>query len=55
MNKYIYKAATSKESLEVRQEGARRVTRRVVYYNRDVIISITKLDAGEIAGLKARV
>ncbi len=34
------KKATSKESLEVRQEGSRRVTRRVIYYNLDAIISI---------------
>ena len=32
--------ATSKESLEVRQEGRRRVSRKVVYYNLDAIISI---------------
>ena len=34
------KAATSKESLEVRLEGARQVARRVSYYNLDAIISI---------------
>ena len=34
------KLATSKESLEVRQEGTRRVTRRFTYYNLDAIISI---------------
>ncbi len=34
------KKATSKESLEVRPEGSRRVTRRVIYYNLDAIISI---------------
>lgn len=39
-NGELDKAATSKESLEVRQEGTRRVTRRVVYYNLDAIISI---------------
>ena len=34
------KAATSKESLEVRLEGSRQVARRVSYYNLDAIISI---------------
>ena len=34
------KAATSKESLEVRREGMRNVTRKFVYYNLDAIISI---------------
>ena len=34
------KSATSKESLEVRQEGNRSVTRRFTYYNLDAIISI---------------
>ena len=34
------KEATSKESLEVRQEGTRKVTRRFSYYNLDAIISI---------------
>ena len=34
------KGATSKESLEVRQEGTRKVTRRFSYYNLDAIISI---------------
>lgn len=53
-NGELDRAATSTESLGVRQEGFRRVARRVIY-NRDVIISITKFDVGEIAGLKARV
>ncbi len=34
------KAATSKESLEVRKEGMRNVTRKFIYYNLDAIISI---------------
>ena len=34
------KLATSKESLEVRQEGNRSVTRRFTYYNLDAIISV---------------
>ena len=34
------KGATSKESLEVRQEGSRNVMRRFTYYNLDAIISI---------------
>ena len=34
------KAATSKESLEVRLEGSRQVARRISYYNLDAIISI---------------
>ena len=34
------KASTSKESLEVRKEGMRNVTRKFVYYNLDAIISI---------------
>ena len=34
------KGATSKESLEVRQEGSRNVARRFTYYNLDAIISI---------------
>ena len=34
------KEATSKESLEVRQEGARKVARWFTYYNLDAIISI---------------
>ena len=36
----LEKGATSKESLEVRQEGARRVSRRFSSYNLDAIISI---------------
>ena len=36
----LSKAATSKESLEVRLEGSRRVTRKFTYYNLDAIISI---------------
>ena len=36
----LAKEATSKESLEVRQEGSRRVSRRFTYYNLDAIISI---------------
>lgn len=36
----LVKAATSKESLEVRQEGNRSVTRRFTYYNLDAVISI---------------
>lgn len=36
----LVKEATSKESLEVRLEGRRRVTRRFTYYNLDAIISI---------------
>ena len=32
--------ATSKDFLEVRQEGARRVTRKFAYYNLDLIISV---------------
>ena len=34
------KVSTSKESLEVRKEGTRNVTRKFVYYNLDAIISI---------------
>ncbi len=34
------KSATSKESLEVRREGNRSVTRRFTYYNLDAIISV---------------
>ncbi|MBR3582325.1 MAG: virulence RhuM family protein [Kiritimatiellae bacterium] len=34
------KEATSKESLEVRKEGSRNVTRRFVHYNLDAIISV---------------
>ena len=36
----LSKEATSKESLEVRLEGSRRVTRKFTYYNLDAIISI---------------
>ena len=36
----LEKAATSKESLEVRKEGSRSVTRKFLYYNLDAIISI---------------
>ena len=36
----LEKGATSKESLEVRQEGSRRVSRRFSSYNLDAIISI---------------
>ncbi len=34
------KAATVKESLTVQQEGQRKVTRKINFYNLDVIISI---------------
>ena len=34
------KEATSKESLEVRKEGSRNVTRRFIHYNLDAIISV---------------
>ncbi len=36
----LEKGATSKESLEVRQEGSRKVSRWFTYYNLDAIISI---------------
>ena len=36
----LEKTATSKESLEVRKEGSRSVTRKFLYYNLDAIISI---------------
>ena len=36
----LEKTATSKESLEVRKEGSRNVTRKFLYYNLDAIISI---------------
>ena len=36
----LEKTATSKESLEVRKEGSRNVTRKFFYYNLDAIISI---------------
>ena len=36
----LEKAATSKESLEVRKEGNREVKRKFLYYNLDAIISI---------------
>ena len=36
----LEKTATSKESLEVRKEGSRSVTRKFIYYNLDAIISI---------------
>ena len=36
----LEKTATSKESLEVRKEGLRNVTRKFSYYNLDAIISI---------------
>ena len=36
----LEKSATSKESLEVRKEGNRSVTRKFLYYNLDAIISI---------------
>ena len=36
----LEKTATSKESLEVRKEGNRSVTRKFLYYNLDAIISI---------------
>ena len=36
----LNKEATSKESLEVRKEGNRNVTRKFLYYNLDAIISI---------------
>ena len=36
----LEKAATSKESLEVQKEGNRSVTRKILYYNLDAIISI---------------
>ena len=36
----LEKTATSKESLEVRKEGNRRVARKFLYYNLDAIISI---------------
>ena len=36
----LVKSATSKESLEVRQEGSRSVSRRFTYYNLDAIISV---------------
>ena len=36
----LEKMATSKESLEVRKEGNRSVTRKFLYYNLDAIISI---------------
>ena len=36
----LEKTATSKESLEVRKEGNRSVTRKILYYNLDAIISI---------------
>ena len=36
----LEKTATSKESLEVRKEGLRNVTRKFFYYNLDAIISI---------------
>lgn len=47
------KAATSKESLEVRQEGGRRVTRRFTHYNLDAIISIG-YRVNSILGVKFR-
>ncbi len=47
------KAATSKESLEVRQEGNRRVTRRFTYYNLDAVISIG-YRVNSIIGVKFR-
>ena len=47
------KEATSKESLEVRQEGTRRVTRRFTYYNLDAIISIG-YRVNSIIGVKFR-
>ena len=36
----LEKAATSKESLEVRKEGNRSVSRKFLYYNLDAIISV---------------
>ena len=47
------KESTSKESLEVRQEGNRRVTRRFAYYNLDAIISIG-YRVNSIIGVKFR-
>ena len=47
------KSATSKESLEVRQEGNRKVTRRFTYYNLDAIISIG-YRVNSIVGVKFR-
>ena len=38
----LEKTATSKESLEVRKEGLRNVTRKFSYYNSDAIISIVE-------------
>ena len=47
------KSATSKESLEVRQEGNRSVTRRFTYYNLDAVISIG-YRVNSIIGVKFR-
>ena len=47
------KESTSKESLEVRQEGNRSVTRRFTYYNLDAVISIG-YRVNSIIGVKFR-
>ena len=47
------KSATSKESLEVRLEGNRKVSRRFTYYNLDAIISIG-YRVNSIIGVKFR-
>ena len=47
------KLATSKESLEVRREGNRSVTRRFTYYNLDAVISIG-YRVNSIIGVKFR-
>ncbi len=47
------KMATSKESLEVRREGNRSVTRRFTYYNLDAVISIG-YRVNSIIGVKFR-
>lgn len=49
----LEKSATSKESLEVRQEGARKVARRFSYFNLDAIISIG-YRVNSIAGVRFR-
>ena len=47
----LEKTATSKESLEVRKEGNRSVTRKFLYYNLDAIISIG-YRVNSIAGIR---
>ena len=50
-NGELDKTATSKESLEVRQEGSRRVTRRVVYYNLVILMPSFQLAIASIPSL----